>query len=382
MKLDTRLSDLERTVSLCIRDGMCTYGTWPENQPICSIYSRHRVYTASGGGLVYLVRALAENKIDCTPTMAEYAYECPLCEACDMCEIIPVAPPHATPSEVIRFLRHQLVQQDAIPEGIRELYKRIKEKEAYEVERQDLMVPESIRDERASTVLFLEGKQNRGDHLSYQSAIRIFEKMGEHLTVFNQGPSGYDLYDLGFWDELDLVLQQNKEELRKLDGKTVVFLDPHSQEFMTKRYPQITSEKLNIEARHLSEVLSKGFKDGKLRPKGEGVTISYHDPCRLSRGLGIYDAPRELLSMVGVELVEMKRAKENTYCCGTGGRYPAYPDFSDWVAAERIREFEDTGAELLITACPHCREQFKRALGSEQSDRIKDLFEFVEWRTE
>ena len=89
MKLDTTLGDLERTVSLCLRDGMCTYGAWPECDPLCSIYSRHRVYTASGGGLVYLVRALAENRIDYTPTMTAFAYQCPLCETCDMCQIIP-----------------------------------------------------------------------------------------------------------------------------------------------------------------------------------------------------------------------------------------------------------------------------------------------------
>ena len=118
MKLDTDLSDLQRTVSLCLKDGMCTYGKWPQNHPLCPIYSYHRVYTASAGGLIYLLRALAEGKIDYSPTIAQYAYQCTLCEACDICEIIPIPPPHVRPSELVRFLRHKLVQNGQIPEKI------------------------------------------------------------------------------------------------------------------------------------------------------------------------------------------------------------------------------------------------------------------------
>jgi len=384
MKLDTSLSDLERTVSLCLRCGMCTYGQWPECYPLCPIYSRHRIYTASAGGLVYLVRALAENKIGYTKTMVEFAYQCPLCEACDMCQIIPVPPPHTSPSEVIRFLRHQLVKQGMVPEEIKETYQQAQKMNSDIRTKFDLEVPAKVKDEHANTVLFVEGIHSQCEHKIYQSAIRLLEKMKRPLAIFGlDGAScGVELYDLGFWDELGRLLDKRTKIMKRLDGKEVIFINPHAQEFMLKRYPEIVSGGPQILGRHFSELLKDSFEEGRLSAKRQKIKASYHDPCHLARGLGIHEAPRDVLSFLGVELIEMKRNRENTYCCGAGGKSQSFPNFSDSVAAERIKEFEETGADVLITACPYCKEAFQRVLPLEEKNRVQDLIEFVDEQTE
>ena len=98
--------------------------------------------------------------------------------------------------------------------------------------------------------------------------------------------------------------------------------------------------------------------------------------------MGIYDAPREVLaSLKGVELVEMPRNRENSFCCGarTLGEY--VPGLSEDTARERAREFEATGAELLITACAYCRDNFRKVMPAEDRARVKDLTELVDERT-
>ena len=77
----------------------------------------------------------------------------------------------------------------------------------------------------------------------------------------------------------------------------------------------------------------------------------------------------------------MERNRENSFCCGARAAGNYFPGFSRENAGERIKEFQETGADLLITSCPYCLETFQKALGAEGS-RVKDLAELVDERTE
>ena len=137
---------------------------------------------------------------------------------------------------------------------------------------------------------------------------------------------------------------------------------------------------------HITEYLADLVEQGKLKPtKPVDMTVTYHDPCHLGRlsepwiawkgvqrerhmrvydpprvlrrgTYGVYEPPRDLLkSIPGVKLVEMDRIKEYAWCCGAGGGVrETNPEFAAWTAAERMAEAESTGAEALVTACPHC----------------------------
>ena len=51
----------------------------------------------------------------------------------------------------------------------------------------------------------------------------------------------------------------------------------------------------------------------------------------------------------------MDRSRELSRCCGAGGGYKsAFNDFAVNVAGDRIRDAEDVGAEIIVTACPFC----------------------------
>ena len=95
---------------------------------------------------------------------------------------------------------------------------------------------------------------------------------------------------------------------------------------------------------------------------------------------GCYDPPRNVLkSISSIELIEMERIRECSWCCGAGGGVmEAYPDFAHWNALERIEEARSTGAEALVTACGWCEPNFKSALKEKGEEfPIYDVVELV-----
>lgn len=84
--------------------------------------------------------------------------------------------------------------------------------------------------------------------------------------------------------------------------------------------------------------------------------VTYHDPCHLAHGQGIVDAPRELLKAVpGLEIVDMA---DSDACCGSAGIYNvAQPELAEQILQRKIDNVENTGAEMLVTANPGCMLQ-------------------------
>ena len=85
--------------------------------------------------------------------------------------------------------------------------------------------------------------------------------------------------------------------------------------------------------------------------------VTYQDPCRLARHLGIADAPRQLLGASGAEVVEMPKHGVDAQCCGTPGFIRCDAD-ARALQERRLDEAASTHAERLLTACPKCRIHF------------------------
>ncbi len=103
-----------------------------------------------------------------------------------------------------------------------------------------------------------------------------------------------------------------------------------------------------------------GFDAKNLRPLPE-TRVSYHDSCHAVRGLGVKEAPREILRAIpGIELTEMKGADS---CCGGAGSYSfSHPDMSARVARTKVRNIKATGASVVAVSCPACTLQIGAAL--------------------
>jgi len=118
---------------------------------------------------------------------------------------------------------------------------------------------------------------------------------------------------------------------------------------------------------------------------------TYHDPCYLGRFNRGYEAPRKIVELLGVNLSEMPRNRENSYCCGAGGGqiWMASGPEGERPAENRIREALTTlepRAEgdkklLFIVACPKDVVMYTDAVkttGNEDRIEVRDIIQLVE----
>jgi heterodisulfide reductase subunit D len=385
MKLATTLEDVRAAAARCLRDARCTYGSWPENHVLCPIYWREPSFTYSGGGYLFLILALLENRIEFDQSTADFAFSCTGCMVCDSnCQLIRCQAPYVGILDIIRLLRSEAVRRGFIPDGAaKKIYEEVKKTGDYG-RSSKLELPDKISSDKADTVIFAECSHARSQEDISRAAVSLLEKIGSPVSQFaEKGCCGSTLYDFGFWEQLEPLVKANWEKMKPQLEKEFVFINPHCQEFIVNRYPEILPDYSPVSNQHISQLLADAFKNGKLKSKNTGkIKVSYHDPCYLGRGLGIYDAPRDVLAALdGVELVEMERNREDSFCCGARALGDYIPNLSEDTARERVREFEATGADLLVTACAYCKDSFQKVMSEKDRGRVKDLAELADERT-
>lgn len=176
-----------------------------------------------------------------------------------------------------------------------------------------------------------------------------------------------------------LKLSGEIDAARKIMDYNIELFKKHGIETLVTSCPicyKVFNEDYNLEGvriLHHSEYIAELLSSGRLKLKGHSGSFTYHDPCELGRGSGIYDAPRSVITAIG-SLTESEHNRENAYCCGgsLANSQLTYPEISS-IASAMTLELEATGADAIITACPMC----KKSISSESKKPVYDLCEAV-----
>lgn len=169
---------------------------------------------------------------------------------------------------------------------------------------------------------------------------------------------------------------RNIDEIRKRGAKTLITACPGCFKAFKDIYPRIFG-KLDFQVLHVSQYLELLIKEGKLTP--EAVLkhkVFYHDPCHLTRAMGVYQEARDVLEQIpGTELAN--KTPENSACCGFGGGVRVnYPSESLDVASDRYRAAEKLGCDIIITNCGGCMQNLIEA-GQDEKIKVFDLAEYL-----
>ncbi len=147
----------------------------------------------------------------------------------------------------------------------------------------------------------------------------------------------------------------NIEVMNAYNVKRIVTTCPHSYNTIKNEYPSLGG---NYTIQHHTEFISTLITEGKLNITDDlnGKQIVYHDPCYLGRANGVYDDPRTLIRSLGADLVEMKRSKSRSFCCGAGGAqmFKDSERGDKEINIDRTEEALTLKPDIIATGCPFC----------------------------
>jgi Fe-S oxidoreductase len=174
----------------------------------------------------------------------------------------------------------------------------------------------------------------------------------------------------------------NIEVMNAYEIKKIVTTCPHCFNTLKNEYPELGGK---YQVMHHTQFLESLLSDGRLTIEGgfyEGKRITFHDPCYLGRGNKVYEAPRELIRKLEVEMIEMKRCKSNGLCCGAGGAqmFKEPEKGTKDINIERTEEAINIKPDIIATGCPFCNTMITDGIKiKEQENNIKvlDIVELI-----
>ena len=210
-----------------------------------------------------------------------------------------------------------------------------------------------------------------------RAAVKILNYLGiEPQVMAGERCCGHDQLWEGNLETFRALARLNLEQLKATGAKRIVTTCPECARTLKVDYPQLVGAH-GMEVLHISQLLA----DLEYDTPQHGGLVTYQDPCRLGRHLGIYDAPRSALAGLGFDLVEMERTRRASLCCGTSC-WTSCGQVSKNIQVERLKEAKATGAQMLVTACVKCQihlrcAQDDPALRQEIGIEIRDLTTLV-----
>jgi heterodisulfide reductase subunit D len=294
--------------------------------------------------------------------------------------------------ELWEALRANLVKKGIGPYGKQNMFPKLigQYHNPYLLDQKDRLawVPDDVKIEDKSDIVYFTGCTAGYKQLTLAFATsRVLNKLGIKFAMLGEDEwcCGSALIRTGQAHVNDMmplqVAKHNVEAIMKKGAKKVLFACSGCFRAAKVDWPRLLGKKLPFEVIHITEFLADQIKQGKIKwEKSIDKTITYHDPCHLGRHVGVYDAPRYVLTHIpGVNFVEMERIKEFQRCCGAGGGVKAgIPDLADGVAQSRVKDALETKADILSSACPFCKRNLMDGRDSMKADiDVEDVIELV-----
>ncbi|OGP58192.1 MAG: hypothetical protein A2V67_05980 [Deltaproteobacteria bacterium RBG_13_61_14] len=418
-----RLQALRPDMTKCFRCSLCKMVPLPVVRDprftdACPASRFYHFHGYSGSGKQIAALSLLDGRIEPDSALADIAFACTACGYCDVaCKFIMAAERH----QVNMALREFLADKGLGPESHRKAVENLKRHGHADgpprrspgewAQGLDLKI---LPDQKAEVLLFAGCVQRNDDKAAaaVRKLARLLVRAGVDVGILgDQEPCcGLPAYWTGHREDFSDLAFKNASLIKSLGVRTVVTASSCLGAFRSK-YPEYAAA-MEVEVLHAAEFLCRLLEQGRLSfPLSVEAKVTYHDPCylgrqseafspwegeekttlgvmtyhdppkQIKRGVdGVYDAPRRLIRAIpGIELIEMFRIREYSFCCGAGGGVPqAYPELARAAARHRLEEARAVGAERLVSACARCEKHLREIEPSSGTDHPMPILDILD----
>ncbi|MFH1537495.1 MAG: (Fe-S)-binding protein [bacterium] len=399
------LMQSHKTALRCGKCGLCRYIDNNEIQNIrfsfiCPSGVKFKFEEYWGSGKSEMLRGLitqlgaTTTEIEINERFLHALYTCTTCAGCQIiCESI-----GKEPLKTIMSLREKVVLEEETLEPHEKMIENILQSgnpwgnpaEERSKWLKSVKAAKDLNKEKAEVMFFVGCAPYKKElKESTLAAAKILAKTGADFGTLGASEQccGIALARIGDRANFVKLAKQNLEKIKSTGVQKIITACACCFQTLRDEYEEIHGDDLPFEVLHITEYIDELLEDGKLKLKkppaglfkGKTPRVTYHDPCNLGRYTRTYKPPRNILNAVkGIKFVEFHRNKQNAWCCGAGGggeTAVAFPDFTKWVASERIEEAKDIKAENIVTACPFCEDMLSRAAGKKM--QVMDIATMV-----
>jgi Fe-S oxidoreductase len=365
-----REEEILSAIHHCVKCKLCSIASFHPNAewlPLCPSGQYYGYQAFYAPGKMEIFRAILEDEItEPSDGLLNAVYACTVCGACyEKCKQITSMELGAP--ELFEEMRSELASKGWILDAHKSIVDKIKETKNAYGEKYEYKAEST--DGNADVLYYIGCTARYRVPEIADAMLGIFDKLGlKYQVMGEEWCCGSVLFRTGQLEAAKELVAHNIEEIKRSGAKTVVFTCPGCMKTFEKNYPD-----MGVELVHSTQFLTRL---GTMNLKREDLKAAYHDPCHLGRDLGIYEEPRAVLNEVA-DVKEMKREREQAWCCGSGGGVKsAFDDFALWSATERLKEAKEAGADALVSACPFCKRNLKEAAEKEEIE-VYDVVELV-----
>jgi Fe-S oxidoreductase len=365
----------------CIHCGVCAEACHyyvstgnPEYTPIWKLEPFKQAYKRERSPFAWFFRKLGLKK-EVTARQLEHwqhlIYDS--CTVCGRCSLI--CPMGIDIATMIGQARHGMFQAGLAPHDLYEVAKRAEDDgsplgvtpESFE-DRLEWMEDEhevdiNVDEDRADVLVLMSSIEIQKYPDAMAATAKILNATGESWTFRTDGFEATNFGLLSGNLEWQKDMSMRVIDAAKKVGAKLLLLPECGHAYMALRWMggNMNGEPLPFKVQHVSEYIADALNDGRLKVKKVQKSATFHDPCQVSRRGGATQAPRDILRHLGVDFREMENGADYNWCCGGGGGVVTIQRAQDLrykVFELKMKQVEDTGADLLLSSCSNCRQNF------------------------